>query len=191
MAQINDITSYILEKLSNEADAIIKEAQAKHDEELSKAANEADIRSKALVENAHAEAEKKIEMAKASAKQIVSKEILKIKNEAVKNVLSGAKNSITASSDKDYEELLISLLKKYHENKKGEIILSSIDENRSLDLLKKEAEALGLSVSKEKKAISGGFILKYGNIEENCSLDAVFKEKEEELTDYINSNLFK
>lgn len=191
MAQINDITSYILEKLSNEADAIKKEAQEKYDEELSKASHEADMRADALIENARNEAAKRIEMSKASAKQLVSKEILKIKNEAVKNILYGAKESIIKGSDKDYEDLLISLLKKYHENKKGEIILSSIDKTRSLDRLKKEVEALGLSVGSDSSAISAGFILKYGNIEENCSLDAVFREKEEELTDYINSNLFK
>lgn len=191
MAQINDITSYILEKLSKEADDIRNDAKSKYDEELAKAAHEADLQVASLIEEANVEASRRIEMAQSSARQLQSKEILKVKNEAVENIISMAKSRITLMSDEDYEKILISLLKKYHENKKGEIILSDKDVGRNLDKLKKEAEAMGLIVSKENALISGGFILKYGNIEENCSIDAVFKEKREDVTDYINSNLFK
>ena len=68
--------------------------------------------------------------------------------------------------------------------------MSMADGNKDMPKLKKEAKALGLDISKEKSDISGGFIIKYGNTEQNCSLDAIFKEKKDELVDYINSNLF-
>ncbi len=191
MAQIEDITSYILDKFKAEAKMIEDEANEKYSSHIKSSESKAKAEFDAILENAHMEAKRKLEMADSSANQIQSKELLKIKNEAVKNVILKAKEKILKMDEKSYEAFLVSLLKRYNENKDGEIILSLADENKELKLLKKEAKALGLDISKEKANISGGFILKYGSIEQNCSVEAVFKEKNEELTDYINSKLFE
>ena len=191
MADINDIMSYISDKLSAEAEQIKSDAKEKYDAYMQSAAVQAKKQYDALMEKANADVNSQLEMAAGSARQLQAREILKIKNEAVENIIQAAKNKIMSMEDKSYEALLVSLLKKYNEGKSGEIILSQADEKRNLKLLEKEAKALGLVVSEEKANIKGGFILKYGKIEENCSIDAVFKEKKEEITDYINSNLFK
>ena len=47
-----------------------------------------------------------------------------------------------------------------------------------------------VELSKEAVNIDGGFILKYGNIEINSSIDALFEENEEKLVDIVNSTLF-
>ena len=47
-----------------------------------------------------------------------------------------------------------------------------------------------LKVSKETAAIFGGFLLVYGDIEENCSFDALFSAVRENLQDKVNSLLF-
>lgn len=191
MADIKDIMSYISDKFIAEAEAIKLEAKEKYDAHMQETSIEAKSQYDAYMEKANAESKVQLEMAEGSARQLQAREILKTKNEAVENVLADSKNKIMSMNDKAYEALLISLLKKYHDEKNGEIIFSKSDEKRDLKLLEKEAKALGLELSDKRANINGGFILKYGKIEENCSIDAVFKEKREELTDYINSNLFK
>lgn len=190
MAQITDITSYILDKFKQEAASVLDDANKKYAIELEEAEKKAQIRYDEIIADAKKEADRSLEMAQSSARQLKAKRILQIKNEAVENILTKAKNKIINLDDKAYEAILISLMKKYHENKKGEIIFASGDEKRNLDLLKKEANKMELEISKDKAQISGGFILKYGSVEQNCSIDAIFKDKKEELTDYINSKLF-
>ena len=190
MANIDEITSYILDQYKAEAKKIEDEAQKKASIEIDKANKTADAKCEEIISEAKKEAERKLEAAHSSARQICSKEILKIKNQAISDVLEKAKSDILNADLGKYEDFLISLLKKYHEGKSGEIVLSMADGNKDMPKLKKEAEALGLDISKEKSDISGGFIIKYGNTEQNCSVDAIFKEKKDELVDYINSNLF-
>ena len=191
MAQIEDITSYILDKYKADAKAIEDEASAKYESLMNESRQRAKAEFDSIMEDAAKKSEMKLAMAESSAGQIMSREILRVKNQAADSVIAKAKEKILGMPEKDYEAFLISLLKRYSENKDGEIILSRADAAKELKLLKKEAESMGLKVSKEGAAISGGFILKYGNIEQNCSVDAIFKEKKEVLTDYINANLFK
>ena len=53
---------------------------------------------------------------------------------------------------------------------------------------KKEAS---LTVSEEAPDLNGGFILKYGDIEENCSFDAIFSVSRESFQDKVNELLFE
>ena len=78
--------------------------------------------------------------------------------------------------------------------------------SKSLDMAKKKGNDLSkkaqelVDVAKEKGGslevdsdpadITDGFILKYGDIEENCTFDAIFDSKRDELRDLVNKNLF-
>jgi V/A-type H+-transporting ATPase subunit E len=48
-----------------------------------------------------------------------------------------------------------------------------------------------LIISENTVTIDGGFILKYGDVEENCSFDALFSSAKEELSDRVNAILFE
>ena len=48
----------------------------------------------------------------------------------------------------------------------------------------------GLTISKESKEIDGGFLLLYGDVEENCSFDAMFMAAKETLQDEVRDLLF-
>ena len=54
------------------------------------------------------------------------------------------------------------------------------------------AKALGgsLKLSKDPAPVKNGFILKYGGIEENCSLDALFASRTDALVDKVNAALW-
>ena len=47
-----------------------------------------------------------------------------------------------------------------------------------------------LVLSKEPRKISGGFVLVYGGIEENCSFRAMFNSRKDELSDEVHRILF-
>ena len=58
--------------------------------------------------------------------------------------------------------------------------------------MKKAAESKNgrLTVSEEVSNIENGFILAYGGIEENCTLQAMFDAKRDELSDKVHHLLF-
>ena len=47
-----------------------------------------------------------------------------------------------------------------------------------------------LVLSEETRDINGGFILIYGGIEENCSFQAMFNSRKDELSDKVHEVLF-
>ena len=47
-----------------------------------------------------------------------------------------------------------------------------------------------LTLSKEPKEMTGGFILVYGGIEENCTMKAMFDARRDELSDHVHGLLF-
>ena len=60
----------------------------------------------------------------------------------------------------------------------------------SLEVSLKDIKNASLTISEEAAQIDGGFILKYGEIEENCSFEALFIDSKDELQDKINAFLF-
>ena len=91
--------------------------------------------------------------------------------------------------------MLLKLLSSNVQKNDGEIRLSSEDLKRLPADFEEKAAAIAkekggsLRLSKEPAAIKDGFLLVYGYIEENCSLDAVFAAEKDSLTDLIHSML--
>ena len=58
--------------------------------------------------------------------------------------------------------------------------------------LKEAAEKNGvrLTVSDKPAAIKNGFILNYGGVEENCTIDALFDQSRDDLLDKVKEILF-
>ena len=92
--------------------------------------------------------------------------------------------------------MLLKMLGKYALPQDGEIFFSARDLKRMpagfQDEVKKAAESKNgsLTVSEEGRNIENGFILAYGGIEENCTLQAMFDAKRDELSDKVHHLLF-
>ena len=95
-----------------------------------------------------------------------------------------------------YFEILKSMAEKYLLPREGEICFSKKDLERMPANFREEIKGLAqkkggtLEISGEARNIDGGFILVYGGIEENCSIDAMFAEKRDELLDQVRKILF-
>ena len=72
------------------------------------------------------------------------------------------------------------------------VLLNQKDLGRRPDNFEKRLAAAGLdaTVGAEPVDISGGFILKSGDIEENMEFSAIISSRRDEIEDLINKELF-
>lgn len=142
----------------------------------------------------HAQAAK--ERALSSAALQKRREVLSAKQKIILEIIEKAKDSIHKMPDDEYFNIILKMVKKYAPKADGEIIFSETDKKRlpkkfekAVDTAAKETGAK-LTISKETRGIDGGFILSYGGIEVNCSFEALFDAKHDEMQDKVNEILF-
>lgn len=124
--------------------------------------------------------------ANAEARQI----ILAAKSKAIAETIEYLKEDIKKSDE--YFDLLLTLIKNYSESGDGILYLNNKDLQRlPADFAEKAQECAkgNLTISKETADLDAGFIIKYGKIEINCSIDSIFEEKKNILSDIINESL--
>lgn len=191
MSGLNIITDAILDKARAEADEIIKAAEQKKAEIIEEAKVEASNKCKIISDEADLKIKNIEANAKSSSEQQLSRDLLKRKAVFIGEVANEAKEKVYSMTDEEYNEILMSLLKKFAKSEKaGEIAFCKKDKERISEALNTEIKNFNLEISAEDAKIKGGFILKYGRVEENCSIEAIFHDKQEDITDFLNKELF-
>ena len=196
MAGLDTIIGDILKEAEDAAAKVKNDAQTNADALIAKAREEA-------AQYTAQEAEKTArEVAEEKAKAISSADMQKkqahlaAKQEIIAGVIAKAKDAIRSQNVGDYFAMLLRLLKSKAQGKDGMLYLSKEDGARISDGFRKEAEALGkeaggsITIADAPANIDGGFVLTYGGIEENCSIDALFEGKMEEFQDKVAKLLF-
>jgi len=107
--------------------------------------------------------------------------LLKEERNTAKELIEAAKNKILDMPKDEYFAFLAEIYKNHNDMQGGEILLCKEDkENLPADFVEKLNKSLTLS----KDEIKGkGFIIRDGKVELNCTIDALFYEKESELFD--------
>lgn len=188
----------ILKGITDEAylkkEEIIKKANEDAELLISKAKDEAKAFSGETVSVALKKAVSIKANAESQAELILRDAKLRRKNREIDGVISKAVEKLSTLPDKEYFELLLSLISKIAENQSGEILLSKNDlEKRNVTLLTDGIKKNGfmLTLSNEAADIKSGFVLRYGDILINSSFEARAKEKRERLNDAVKDVLFK
>lgn len=196
MTGLDKIVNYIGAEASAAADKIIQEATVEAEKIVNQAKIDADNRANLIVKNAEKKAETIIKRA-ASLENLKERElILAAKREQINLVLNETKKFMRNLPVDEYFELILRLCKKYICPLKGEIIFSDADLKRIprgfKTALSKLAKSLGgeLRISEQTRNLDGGFVLSYGDIEENCSFDALFHSNFDLLSDKVSQILF-
>ncbi len=176
----------VLEQAKQEAEQIMAVAKAEADEKCAAIASKSDMDTKAVLSRAES----------AAALQ-EKKALLDAKQQMISDVILKARKSLDSLPDKEYTELILKMVGKFAHQKPGRIIFSAADKKRlPADIGNKITDALAgknsaaLTVSEENTEISGGFLLIYGDIEENCTFDALFAAAREDLQDKVNAFLY-
>ncbi len=174
----------ISQKAQSDAEAVVADAEKKARE---------------LCAEKQAQTAKKLEnieqSAASSAELAKSRIVLKEKLSKIDETLERALDVIKALPKKEYFEILKGLVSKNVRPGEGVLHFSPEDTEK---LPSNFIDSLNNSFKKSTKVklgksadIDSGFILVYGDIDINCSFDALAAEKRDELRDALNELLFK
>jgi V/A-type H+-transporting ATPase subunit E len=197
MAGIDRIVSEIQSDAEKEAAKIITAAEdaAKKQEADTQAKCDAEkADSDKLYEKELAREEKKT---RSQCEQIEKLILLETRQSIIEDILIKAKAKILIQEKSEYFETILKLLAKSTQPEKGEILFNEKDLGRLPEDFEKKINEVAtrnggtLSISKDVAPITGGFILRYGNIEINSSIDAIFEENKEVLTDTVKGILWQ
>ncbi len=180
----NEVKS-ILDAAKAQAEGIVSEAKAKTAEECDRIAKKTEAEVRSIIERGNSSADLR-------TKQIM----LEGKQELIGETIELLKGKLKSMDDAEYIEFISGLFKKHVPAKDAVLKLGSNDLNRIpkdvLDGFVAMASGAGakLTVSENPADIKNGFILDYGDIEENCTFDALVDQNIEELQDKVKSLLF-
>lgn len=120
--------------------------------------------------------------------------MLNAKQSIISELINKAHSRLLSLSANEYFAIIEKMIaKNSHKNEQGKISFNKADNQRlPKDFNEKLSKLSGgmLTLSDDTADIDGGFVLIYGGIEENCSFDAIFSEKYDELQDEVYSLLF-
>ncbi len=195
MAGLDKIIKEIADEASAEAKSVLDNAKAQADDILEAARNEAE----ALHEKSDLAAKQhrnEIEQSRNSALALQKRQrLLETKQSLLNDTLEKAREELYALPADLYFTLLLKLAVQVVEEGEGEMMLCEKDAQRlPPDFEAKLAAVLPkgstIHISKEIRPVDGGFVLKYGDVEANCSFAAIFDARREEFADIISPILF-
>lgn len=128
----------------------------------------------------------------ASIEQQKKQAILKAKIQAINSAIDAAQEALLSLTPAKYFAAMLSLAKANAQGGEGIIKFNKKDLKRlPAGFLKQLAAQLPeIKLSDEPVDIENGFIMVYGDIEINCTIDALIYEKRDELMELVNSIVF-
>jgi V/A-type H+-transporting ATPase subunit E len=192
----------MLEHIKNDADMeakqIISQAESEVRQILEEAESEGKKSADSIEEQANADYESLIKQGESAAALREKRMILEVKQQVIEEMIEKARKSLVQLPVNEYFETILSMVKKYSLNQEGTLLFSKSDLNRMpKDFEQKLNQALEgkkgavLKISDSTRPIDGGFVLQYGEIEENCSFEALFLAAKETLQDKAGALLFE
>ncbi len=185
---LEDILKKIGDKASQEASAILAEAQEKAQERVKEATQKAQAVAGKVLEDAKAATKRQTDIVVARAETELRQAVLQEKQNLVKEAFDKALARLMAMPADEYRTLLANAIVKSATGGE-EVILGSGDEERLgpdfPDLVKAELEAQGKSDAVgflyDEDLSGGGFILKQGGISLNVTFPVVLQNLSDEL----------
>lgn len=197
MGGLEEILNQIKADANEEAADILAKAQDTCDSIKENAQIEIDKIETAGTKKAESEEKLLFSKIKSAAGMEAKQKYLEAKQKIISDIVNKAYNKMVNASDEEYFGYLIKMTEEYAQPAEGKMCLNKKDLKRlPKDFQEKISEAANknngkLSVSNEPINIENGMILDYGDIVENCTFDAVFHNKKDDLQDEINRFLFK
>lgn len=150
----------------------------------------ADKKAEDKIRQAKEKASNQLKISRSNANFEGKKNLLNAKKNMVDNVVKQAYDKLMKLDEKEYFEFLSSMIKKFARPYQGEVILNAVDRGRLPNDFYKAFDEKNLKISEKIADIDGGCILKYGDIEQNCSFESLFLDNQEQIFDAVYSVLF-
>ncbi len=198
MTGTEKIKNKILEDAKAKAQAIEDQANREAEGILTAAAKNANKKSADALKKAEAESAEVYRRLIAVAGLEGRKEILRAKQEVVDNAFNLAMEKISTLPDAEYQELLEDMIVNAASTGKGEIMLSQKDsgriDSRFTDNINRKLKNAGktgsLTLAKDIISTVGGFVLRYGEMEINGTLEILFGMLRPQLESEVVKTLF-
>lgn len=198
MSGAEKIQAKILEEARLLAEANIKRAEEEAASIIRAASKEAEARRKQIIEKAELEAVEVRKRIIAVAELEARKQKLMAKQQIVDEAFELTLKKLNNLPDIEYQSILVEMISNSVETGKEEILLSSKDKQRMspgfTDELNKKLLQRGISanlkISEETRNISGGFILKSGDIEVNNSFESIIRMNRDDIETEVIKSLF-
>lgn len=149
---------------------------------------------KAMISNAEISAEELIKNAYSAAKLETKKRVLSLKDELIENAIKRAIEKISVLDDTEY--FLYMYKSAVCRLKVGACLISFNERDKSrmptdfIERLNSAKDGCSVKLSESAVNIAGGFILDFGDIYEDFSLDGLIEEKRDEIRQKAAEILF-
>ncbi|HYW68620.1 MAG TPA: V-type ATP synthase subunit E, partial [bacterium] len=128
------------------------------------------------------------------ARLAARRELLDAKQALIDRVFDEAGRRIAGMDQAEYRRFIAGFLKSTVESGEEEVLVGEAEkriDQAFLDSVSKDAGwGGGLKLSSERRAISGGFILRSGRVETNCALETILRDAREKLETDVAAILF-
>ncbi|MEG1957094.1 MAG: V-type ATP synthase subunit E family protein [Lachnospiraceae bacterium] len=196
MTGLDKITNQIIEEANSSASEILQKAEAEAEKLREEALEEAKIECEKINRKSVSEIANYKDRMNSSADLKRRTAILNMKQSMISVTLEKAYHTFCNQEATQYFQTIKEMLKKFVLPQNGEIFFSDADMAKMPKEFVNEISAIAkekggtLTLSQDRRNVEKGFILAYGGIEENCSFEALFNSKKDELQDEVQKILF-
>ena len=190
MNGLEEILSAIEGESRKQTDRIAEDARKSAEEKAAAARSSAEKEAERIIASAEKAAAQTAAIAESGGESYIKKQLLAVRSNAVAERIKNTKEKLNSLNGAKYYDLIEKLIIKYAAAGEGELIMSRESlENLPEDFLSRVNSEIGKHSASVKigptKEIGKGFVLRYGDIEENCTFDALIDDKTDEIKDRL------
>ena len=190
MSGLEKILEQINKEATDTANETINSANSEAEKILKKAEEDAEAKRTEIAAQSKLDVASTAKQIQSVAAQTEKKKILVAKQGIIDGILDSTLDYLENLDTAEYFAIIDKMIEKYAGTDAGIIQFNEKDLARIPEGTINLAKQKNLTLSKDTVDISGGFILGYGNIDENCSFDGLLLAKRESLQDKIGQILF-
>lgn len=190
------VVEKILSEARREAEGILAEARSQIEARREALRREMDAYAQETEAKAGAAAEDKQARMLASARMGLQKKILSAKVDLLEEMIAKARQRVNTLPDAAYFDLMSKLMTQAAATGDEEVVVGRNEKRIDHNFLKQVNKKLGpgfkgnLRLSEEKADIEGGFILRRGNVQINCSTEVLIDQIRERMEAELVAELF-
>ncbi len=190
MSGLEKIIEQINKEATDTANETISLANAEAEKILKKAQEDAEAKREEILAQSKLDVSAAAKQVQSLAAQTEKKKLLVAKQEIIDGIIDSTLEYLKNMDAPEYFAIIDKMIEKYAGQDAGMIQFNEKDLARVPDSTIALAKQKNLTLSDNPVDISGGFVLAYENIDENCSFDGLFLALRETLQDKIGQILF-
>lgn len=193
MSGLDKIADTIVWEAQEKANKIKIEAQEKVQAIETEAAGDTEALKRDLAEDIERQADAVIERYASDSRQERRRLLLKTRSDAIEDVISAANERIINMPDNEYFDMMRGLCVRNARVGEGILHFSEADNSRLpgsfIERCNAEIRDGSVVLGEPAANIAHGFLITYGNVVQNCSLESIFEINKNQIWDAVNACL--